>query len=531
MKTLVRKPGVFSIALILIFLTASTVANATNYFSNGNQDPSNVNNWWTGTNGTGSHPGNFNSGADAFFIQNGHNMSTTASWTVAGNVTIQSGGILTINSGNTDISFGSFTVSSGGSAVVNRDLAVSGATLISGTISFGSSSTQTRSMTFTGAVTLNSGAVWNETTTGAAADFTFVNNLTNNATTFTAQNTGHTFSGSGTLSGSTAIVIPSVTFAGNYTNNGTLICASSLTINGGGVRLTNNGTVTATSALSGGAGVTQGATGVLNIGGSSTITTLTATAPGNTVNYTGTGQTVKVTAYSNLGLSGSGNKTFATGITIGNNLSINTSAIASMGNNNFSSPTLTLNGAGQIIGTYGSTASAATNKIAGSFGTTGTGILTVTVGSCINPLPFNVTGGGAYCAGTSGTAIGVANSQTGVNYQLFIGVSTPVGSPVAGNTGSAISFGNQLAVGTYTVVATNTVGGCTTNMNGSATVTINALPTTTAVKTDVQCFNTGTGTIVVTGIGRHHLILSLLITGQVTRGATPSIIFPRGLTR
>jgi len=100
----------------------------------------------------------------------------------------------------------------------------------------------------------------------------------------------------------------------------------------------------------------------------------------------------------------------------------------------------------------------------------------------INPLPttFNVTGGGSYCSGGSGVAIGLSGSQTDVTYQLY-SVSTPVGSPVAG-TGSVLSFGNQTTAGTnYNVIATNTTTTCIQNMSGSATVTINPLPTTFTV--------------------------------------------------
>ena len=41
-------------------------------------------------------------------------------------------------------------------------------------------------------------------------------------------------------------------------------------------------------------------------------------------------------------------------------------------------------------------------------------------------------------------AVGLFNSTTGVNYQLYLG-GTPVGAPVPGNTGSSITFGNQTA--------------------------------------------------------------------------------------
>ena len=97
---------------------------------------------------------------------------------------------------------------------------------------------------------------------------------------------------------------------------------------------------------------------------------------------------------------------------------------------------------------------------------------------CILPTAYDVTGGGAYCAGGSGVAVGLAGSEISVSYQLKLG-GNDVGSPVAG-TGVALSFGSLTTVGTYTVLATSTIGGCTASMTGSATVAINPLPTVDA---------------------------------------------------
>ena len=92
---------------------------------------------------------------------------------------------------------------------------------------------------------------------------------------------------------------------------------------------------------------------------------------------------------------------------------------------------------------------------------------------------YNVTGGGSYCSGGTGVPIGLSNSQTSINYQLYRnGGAIAVGSPVVGSTGNPISFGNQTIADTYTVVAFS--GSCPNNMNGSAVITINALPTVTA---------------------------------------------------
>jgi glycine rich protein/type IX secretion system substrate protein/Ig-like domain-containing protein len=94
----------------------------------------------------------------------------------------------------------------------------------------------------------------------------------------------------------------------------------------------------------------------------------------------------------------------------------------------------------------------------------------------INPLPtvYPVSGGGNFCAGGVGKHVGLPFSSTGITYQLLLG-GTPIGSPVIG-TGAAIDFGLQTGTGSYTVVATNIVTGCTSNMSGSVAVTVTAAP-------------------------------------------------------
>ena len=88
----------------------------------------------------------------------------------------------------------------------------------------------------------------------------------------------------------------------------------------------------------------------------------------------------------------------------------------------------------------------------------------------VNPLPsaFTVTGGGSYCADASGVNIGLSGSQKGMRYQLY---KTGVLSGSAKNgTGKILDLGVNRASGTYTVVAKDTVTGCTKNMTGSASI-------------------------------------------------------------
>lgn len=87
----------------------------------------------------------------------------------------------------------------------------------------------------------------------------------------------------------------------------------------------------------------------------------------------------------------------------------------------------------------------------------------------------NITGGGSYCAGDPGVAVGLDDSEPGVTYQLYRDGITAVGPPISG-TGSAISFGNQTAAGTYTVVGKHDIDACDLAMNGSAVVTILDIP-------------------------------------------------------
>jgi hypothetical protein len=106
--------------------------------------------------------------------------------------------------------------------------------------------------------------------------------------------------------------------------------------------------------------------------------------------------------------------------------------------------------------------------------------MTGSVNVAIDPAPtsFVVNGGGSFCAGGSGVAVGLAGSETGVDYQLFSGI-TPVGSPVAG-TGGAISFGNQTAAGLYTASGTHATSSCVASMTSSATVSVDPVPSVDA---------------------------------------------------
>ena len=141
-----------------------------------------------------------------------------------------------------------------------------------------------------------------------------------------------------------------------------------------------------------------------------------------------------------------------------------------------------------------------------------------TAPSCTAPTAYNLTGGGAYCAGGTGVEVGLANSESGVSYQLKNSTGN-VGSPVSG-TGAAISFDNQTVAETYTVVATKATCNCTATMTGSVEVTVNAVHTISlsslaATESQVVCINNPITSIVYTIAGSG--------TGaSITAGALPT---------
>ena len=252
--------------------------------------------------------------------------------TLSGSGTKTSAGVITVDS-NLVVGDG-VTFSHGASS-----LTVTGTTTIGGGTSGNLTLTSTSgTKTFVGLVTVNPGATWDDSINEAV---TLRGGLTNNGT-FIAGTAVYTFNTNNqALTG--IISIPKVTVTG--------------------VTLTNNNALTVGTALAGNGGLTQAAGSTLNIGGTSTVTTLTATAAGNTVNYYGAVQTVKTATYDNVVFSGSGAKKVATGTSINENLSVALSGSATASINaglNISAGTLTLGGLGRINGEWGSTSSAAT---------------------------------------------------------------------------------------------------------------------------------------------------------------------------
>ena len=470
-----------ALALIL-FMVGVGSASATTYYSRANASW-NVNSTWSTVAYGGTAASAYPQAGDVANIGNGNTVTITADAACA-----------TINIAN------SSTLTIGGSA-----LSVSGTTTIGGGTSGRLNITgYNTTRIFTGLVTINSGATWNNSSnspvdfqggitnsgtftvgtgtqtfdtntqslTGtlnmsvAAVTVTGIN-LTNNGTLTLSSN----FSGTGTLINASIVNSTAGITISTLTNQGTLNASSNnltpttLTNTSTGIlnisgtaytaptsTFTNQGTLTYTSSanintsfsntgtvnLNGTgyiAGITNNAGGIVNLTNSgqiasfnnatssstlniidltlSAITNFTATASGNTVNYSGAGnQTIIATTYSNLILSGSGTKAFAASTTINGDFTINTYIKANLGTG--LSHTLTgnliLGGVQQTQdGSWGGSGSSATNINTTFFSAT-TGIINVSTPPTItcppsvtafaNPLtglimayPFNVTSG------------------------------------------------------------------------------------------------------------------------------------------
>ncbi|MEJ2596341.1 MAG: T9SS type A sorting domain-containing protein [bacterium] len=101
------------------------------------------------------------------------------------------------------------------------------------------------------------------------------------------------------------------------------------------------------------------------------------------------------------------------------------------------------------------------------------------------PVAYNLQGGGSYCLGEDGVEITLDNSDTGIEYELYLN-SEATGIIVEG-TGSEISFGLVTEEGYYTCIGSN--DNCELNMSEQIQVEILYPPTEPAAAEvpDVIC--------------------------------------------
>ena len=493
---------------------------------------------WTTTNMTftrGTGTVNYNGAAQ-----------TVAAFTY-NNLTLSGSGAKTLGAATTSIS-GNLILSDTATTTTGAALAIGGNLIIGNGTTFATGATNTWTLTvsgttsvsqtltlantgakiFAGLVTINAGGTWNNS---GNSPVTFRGGITNNGT-FTAGSGIYTFgTNSQALTGT--FIIPSVTVTGvTLTNNGSLTVATALTGTGGLTNsatrtlniggtcsittLTNAGTATITNTSGGAistilanftntgiinlngtgtiAGITNNAAGIVNLNSSGiitsfnnaaatstlnisaspvpTITTLTATFAGNTMNYTGTGaQTVKATTYYNLGFSG-----------------------ARDANN------ITINGIVGVAGTLTNIATFGTGNfvLTGSTITyNGTGAQTVTN---LNYNNLTLSGGGAKTLDPAMATIGGTLTLSGT-------AST--------TTVAALTIGGNLVVGTGTTFATGTTNTCILGVTGTTSIT----GTLTIANTGTQTF-TGAVTVNSGGTLTESAAAVVAIAGSLTNNGT-----------
>jgi len=518
---------------------------------------------WTGATSTDWNTasnwcdGNVPTAATSVFINSGGNQPIIGANASCNNITINSGASLTIN--------GSYTLavsgvwSNSGSFIAN-----SGTVDYHGTAqTIGAEAYYHLTLSGSGAMTLQPGTTigGNLTLTGTAttatvAGLTIGGNLTiGDGTTFITAGYPFTVTGTTTVGGgsSGSLVINSATgtklFAGaviiangaswNNTSNSPVEYRGSITstpiftagtgiqsfttnaqaLNGTfnipnlsvtGVTLTNKNTLTVSSSLIGTGGLTQGASATLSIGGTSGITTLTATNSNNTVYYTGTGQTISPTTYVNLTLSNtSGTQTTGGNIVTTTLYNISGGTLDMIGYSlsgtiNNTGSTIRFNGAsnGLAIGTgtveyYGTTQTVANGNY-GILNITATG--TKTAGGNITATTLDNGGASNVAvildmAGNTLTTTTIDNTGATIKFSgTNNGQAIPTGTvEYTAPTGSQI-----VAAGTYNILTLDNISGLNTTGGNIIASTLNT--------TSGGTLNMGTNSLTVTTPNNNGII-------------------------
>ncbi len=456
----------------------------------------------------------------------------TATWTlgaattVAGTVTISGGTLTTAGyaftaSSITSISSGGLVLnSSTGNKTLVGLVTVSGGTLSGNStlIIFQGGLTQsgsgavtiTGTATFTGNQTLSGTSSITTATLTSGTTLTLTSTSTLTATTFTVPaSTTTTNNGTVTMTGA-------FTDSGVFVNSGAFTdsatTASSFAIAG---TFTNNATTTlsgsTTNVVMSGVGTfTNGTNATLNYaGGSPSITTLTATASGNTVNYNGAAVTCKATQYYNLTFGGSGAVTCAPISPILGNLVYGGTSTWTMSTSMTVTGGFTVSGSGGTVTTGAfpftvnttTTISAGTLTLNGAATTTLTGLVTLSGGTLngtstliVTPAGITNNGGTVAITGTDTVSSGTA-VMSGTNAIAIANLT--VTSPGAVTNSSSLAVSGTLT-GTGTVTNNGTVTAIGTWSN-TGTVTNNGTITATIVTINSPGAVTNNGTTTITG--------------------------------
>ncbi|QSE96723.1 PKD-like domain-containing protein [Fulvivirga lutea] len=142
----------------------------------------------------------------------------------------------------------------------------------------------------------------------------------------------------------------------------------------------------------------------------------------------------------------------------------------------------------------------------------------------VNPIPtaLPVTIADASICNGGSTNVQIANSESGVNYQLRNNVgNVAIGSPVAG-TGLAapidLPTGALTSSTTFNVLAINATTGCDAQMSNTIGVTVNAIPSPTVSGDNDVC--DGNVAVYTTQAGQSNYVWSVSAGGTITSGGT-----------
>ncbi|TXD76293.1 T9SS type A sorting domain-containing protein [Algoriphagus ratkowskyi] len=326
-----------------------------------------------------------------------------------------------------------------------------------------------------------------------------------------AMNASTTLTASAIVSLSQLLTIPT----GNTLNMSTFqLTRPGLTTSGAGTLITSNTTINPLPAgvnwsflvryanLTGSQKVVFGTYSGLDLSGSSGVITLAQLSEGNITigsgqftltgsqTYTVTGsnvvfnasaaQSIPAITFNNVTLNGSGDKTLSTLTNISGSLSIGGTAVAKLGNTNRTVGSLLLNNVIQSTGSYGSSASSATNKISQYFGTTGTGLINVTsvciYGEWLGTTSTNWFDPTNWCGGLPTATTDVVISSSAPN-QPSIGANGAIARSLLIQNGATLTVSGAFTInveGNWTNAGTFISGASTVNFSGSNDALIGA---------------------------------------------------------
>ena len=509
----------------------------------------NANATWSTVTYGGASAGAFPVAGDDVNIGGGNFTITVNVNSACGTLSYQSGTtnspIVSLNAGITLNVAGAITIPRAGNPNVNT-LAVGAGTLNAASMAFtNGGGGQRHVLTIsTGTVTITGSITQTGSTGSATITFTGAG-LLQVAGTFLDSNTGTLTASTGTVEFNGAVQT-----VGDFNYNNLTLSGSGakdmsglVSTIGGNFVMSGTSSVIATSGLTITGSVTLGAgnsftAGALthNVAGNWTNNGATFTATGSTINLNGAAQSIggsNSTTFNNLALAtGGSTKTLSIATFIGGNLSIANTVIVNPGAiATHTAKTLIALNSGQISGTWGSTASSATNKFNTIFTAGTTGIVTVsnniyysrqtgnwnanatwstvTYGNATNTGTFPVAGDDVNIGGGNFTitvnvnsACGTLSYQSGTNNSPIVSLNAGITLNVAG----AITIPratnpdvNTLAVGAGTLNAASMA--FTNGGGGQRHVLTISTGTVTVTGSITQSGSTGSATISFTGAG------------------------------